>query len=168
MSLRCQPKPIVWWVLTTVRESVDVSEETKWLLDRQRYPRSTHRHVPGATPPFPAHHLHGRAPNSFPFDPNPTYGAIQTRTTDRLCAKPMALAGRSSVCYNQRTEAGGGLVPIVLFLIFVAVVGVLTLALGYVLSTVEESTASRRCGMPQGTRLKRKARRQRVRCRFKG
>lgn len=58
--------------------------------------------------------------------------------------------------------------PIVLFFIFVAVLGVLTLALGYVLSAMEEPTASRRCGMSQGTGLKRKVHRQRVRCRFEG
>jgi hypothetical protein len=62
----------------------------------------------------------------------------------------------------------GGLVSVLLFFIFVAVVGVFTLALGYVLSAIEEPTASRRCGMSQGTGLKRKLHRQRVRCRFEG
>jgi len=80
----------------------------------------------------------------------------------------MAIADRSRVCYKTRAEAGEGLVPIVLFFIFVAVLGVLTLALGYVLYAMEEPTASRRCGMSRGTDLKRKVHRQRVRCRFEG
>jgi hypothetical protein len=63
---------------------------------------------------------------------------------------------------------GGDLVQILLFFVFVAVVGVCTVALGYVLSTVEERVISRRCCAPNETRLRRKVRIQRVRCRLKG
>jgi len=59
-------------------------------------------------------------------------------------------------------------VPIVMFFIFIAVVGGFTLALGYVLSTVEEPTVSRRCRIPYQMYRRRKVRRQRVRCRFEG
>ena len=38
--------------------------------------------------------------------------------------------------------------PIVLFFIFVAVVSICTLALGYVLAPLDEQTESRRCQMP--------------------
>ena len=58
--------------------------------------------------------------------------------------------------------------PILLFLIFVLLVGVCTLALGYGLSSFEERTISRRCRMPQEAYRRTKVRRQRVRCRFEG
>jgi hypothetical protein len=58
-------------------------------------------------------------------------------------------------------------VPIVLFFIFVAVVILVTLALGYGLSSMEEQTISRRCRMPHEMH-RRKVRRRRVRCRFEG
>jgi hypothetical protein len=57
-------------------------------------------------------------------------------------------------------------VPVVVFFVFVAVVGVCVLALGYVLSSMEDRTRSRRCRMPQGLRRRRRVRRQRVRCRY--
>jgi hypothetical protein len=59
-------------------------------------------------------------------------------------------------------------VPILLFLIFVLLVGVCTLALGYGLSSIEERTISRRCRMSQEAYRRKKVRRQRVRCRFEG
>ena len=58
--------------------------------------------------------------------------------------------------------------PIVMFFIFIAVVGVFTLALGYVLSTVEEPTVSRRCRVSYETRRRRNVRKQRIECRFEG
>ena len=62
----------------------------------------------------------------------------------------------------------GGLVPIVVFFVFVAVVGVCILALGYGLSSSEEQPISRRCRMPYHLHRRKKARRQRVKCRFEG
>jgi peptidoglycan/LPS O-acetylase OafA/YrhL len=62
----------------------------------------------------------------------------------------------------------GDLVPILLFFIFVVLVCVCTLALGYGLSSFEERTISRRCRMPHEAYRKRKARRQRGRCRLEG
>jgi hypothetical protein len=62
----------------------------------------------------------------------------------------------------------GYLVPILLFFVFVAVVCVCILALGYVLSLVEKRTASPRCRMPHETYHRRNVRRRRVRCRFEG
>jgi hypothetical protein len=59
-------------------------------------------------------------------------------------------------------------VPIVLFFIFVAVVGVCILALGYVLAPLDERTESRRCRMTRELSRRRNARRQRVHCRLKG
>jgi hypothetical protein len=59
-------------------------------------------------------------------------------------------------------------VPILLFFIFVAVVGVCILALGYVLAPLDERTESRRCRMPHGMHRRRKLKKQRVRCRFEG
>lgn len=58
--------------------------------------------------------------------------------------------------------------PIVLFFIFVAVVGICVLALGYVLAPLDERTESRWCRMPYHMHRRRKVRRQRVRCRLKG
>ncbi len=55
---------------------------------------------------------------------------------------------------------------ILLFFIFVALVGVGMLALGYGLSLVEDRTVGRRCRMPHETYRRRKVRRQKVRCRF--
>ncbi len=60
----------------------------------------------------------------------------------------------------------GGLVPVVMFFVFVAVVCVFILALGYGLSSSEERITSRRCRMPYVMQRKRLVRRQRVRCRF--
>jgi hypothetical protein len=59
-------------------------------------------------------------------------------------------------------------VPIVLFFIFIAVVGVCVLALGYVLAPLDERTESRRCRMPRELSRRRTVRRQRVRCRLEG
>jgi peptidoglycan/LPS O-acetylase OafA/YrhL len=56
-------------------------------------------------------------------------------------------------------------VQMLMFFIFVVLVVVCTLALGYGLSVFEERTISRRCRMPHEMRRRRKARRQRVRCR---
>ena len=57
--------------------------------------------------------------------------------------------------------------PILLFFIFVAVVVVCTLALGYGLSALEEPTMGRRCRMPHEMHDRRRVRRLRVRCRFR-
>ncbi len=60
----------------------------------------------------------------------------------------------------------GVLVPILLFFIFVAVVALVTIGLGYGLSSVEEQAIGRRCWMPYEMNRRRKIRRQRVRCRY--
>jgi hypothetical protein len=63
-------------------------------------------------------------------------------------------------------------VPILQFLVYVAVVVVFTLALGYCLSVEEERTeegrtVSHRCRMPHDLyRRRNEVRRRRVRCRF--
>jgi hypothetical protein len=62
----------------------------------------------------------------------------------------------------------GSLVQILLFFIFVVLVGVGILALGYGLSLVEDRTLGRRCRMPHEMYRRRSVRRQRVRCRFEG
>ncbi len=62
----------------------------------------------------------------------------------------------------------GSLVPILMFFVFVVLVGVGILALGYGLSLFEERTISRRCQVPSEMYRRRKVRRQRVRCRFEG
>jgi hypothetical protein len=59
-------------------------------------------------------------------------------------------------------------VPIVVFFVFVAVVGVCILALGYVLAPLDEQTESRRCRMPYRMYHRRIVRRQRVRCKLEG
>jgi hypothetical protein len=59
-------------------------------------------------------------------------------------------------------------VPIVVFFVFVAVVGVCIIALGYVLAPLEERTVYRRCRMPRELSRRRNARRQRTHCRLKG
>jgi hypothetical protein len=103
------------------------------------------------------------------FDPEPICGVTSSGICHRLCSRLRLLAGRSSVCYNHRAKAGGGdLVPVLMFIIFVAVVGVCTLALGYRLASFKERTTSRRCRMPHEMYRGRKVRRQRVRCRFEG
>ncbi len=62
----------------------------------------------------------------------------------------------------------GGLVPIVVFFIFVAVVVLETLALGYGSSLFEDRTIGRRCRIPYEMYGRRSVQRQRVRCRFEG
>jgi hypothetical protein len=59
-------------------------------------------------------------------------------------------------------------VPILLFLVYAAVVVVFALVLAYCLSVVEEQTLGRRCRMPHEIHRRRKLKRQRVRCRFEG
>jgi hypothetical protein len=60
-------------------------------------------------------------------------------------------------------------VPILLFLIFVAVVILVIMGLSYGFSSVEEEQAiGRRCQMPHEMHRRRKARRRNVRCRFGG
>jgi hypothetical protein len=61
----------------------------------------------------------------------------------------------------------GGLVSIVMFFIFVAVVVICTLSLCYDVSSFEERSNTRRCRMPHEM-CPRRVRRQRVRCRFEG
>jgi hypothetical protein len=58
-------------------------------------------------------------------------------------------------------------VAIVHFLIFIVLVIISILALGYGLSLCEERTVSRRCDMPHEPYSRKKVRRQRERCRFK-
>ena len=59
-------------------------------------------------------------------------------------------------------------IPLEVLSFFVLTVAFATLALGYGLSLFEERAASRRCRVPQETLRRRKAHRQRVRCRFEG
>ena len=56
--------------------------------------------------------------------------------------------------------------PVLMFIIFVAVVGVCTLALAYRLASFKERTTSRRCRIAHKMYRGRKVRRQRVRCRL--
>ena len=58
--------------------------------------------------------------------------------------------------------------PTLLFFIFVAFVVLVTLGLGYGLSSVEQRAISRRCLWPDEMHRRRKLRMQRVRCRFEG
>lgn len=58
--------------------------------------------------------------------------------------------------------------PVVVFYIFVAVISVCILGLGYCLSSIEKRTVSRRCRIPYEMHRRRKIRKQRVRCRFEG
>ena len=61
-----------------------------------------------------------------------------------------------------------GLVPALLFFIFVAVVIWCTFALCYSLPSSGERRRTRRCRRPHEMYRRRKARRQRTRCRFEG
>lgn len=70
------------------------------------------------------------------------------------------------VITTGRKREEGGLVQIVVFFIFVVLVGVGILSLGYGLSLFEERTISRRCWIPYERYRRRKIRRQRIRCRF--
>jgi hypothetical protein len=124
---------------------------------------------PGAhTPPFPTYHPYVRAPGTFPSILGPTCWVTQVGAAYRLGSTPKHLAARSSVCYNVLAEAGGGLVPIVVFFVFVIVVCGCVLALGYGLSSSEERPIGRRCRAPFWMHRRRTVRRQRVRCRFEG
>lgn len=58
--------------------------------------------------------------------------------------------------------------PVVVFFVFVAVVGLCMVALGYCLSSAQERTTSRRCRMLYERHRRRRIRRQRVQCRFEG
>jgi hypothetical protein len=57
-------------------------------------------------------------------------------------------------------------VPVLLFFVFVVLVVLVTLALGYGLSSAEERAVSRRCRLTCEMHRRRNLRRQRVRCRF--
>jgi uncharacterized membrane protein len=57
-------------------------------------------------------------------------------------------------------------VPILLFLVYVAVVIFFTFALGYWLTAEEEPTVSGRCHKAQEMHRRRQTRRQRTKCRF--
>jgi hypothetical protein len=57
-------------------------------------------------------------------------------------------------------------VPILSFFVFVVLIVLVTLALGYGLSSVEERAVSRRCRMPYEMHRRSNLRRQRVQCRF--
>jgi len=59
-------------------------------------------------------------------------------------------------------------VPILLYLVYIAVVVVFALALGYCLCAEDEPTVSRRCRMAHEMYRRNKTRRQRGRCRFEG
>ena len=56
--------------------------------------------------------------------------------------------------------------PILLFLVYVAVVIFFAFALGYCLTAEEEQTVSGRCHKAQEIHRRRKSRRQRAQCRF--
>lgn len=99
---------------------------------------------------------------------SPTFCVPQATTIYGLCGKQKALAGRSSVCYNVPTEAGGGLVAVLSFFAFVALVGTGILTLDYVLSSLDKETVGRRCRVPHQTHRRQTVRRQRVRCRHEG
>jgi len=59
-------------------------------------------------------------------------------------------------------------VAILSFFVFVVLVALGTLALGYGLSLFEEQSSTRRCRIPHEMYRRRKVRRQRVRCRLEG
>ena len=56
--------------------------------------------------------------------------------------------------------------PMLLFIVYVAVVIFFTFALGYCLTAEEEQTVSGRCHKAQEIHRRRKSRRQRAQCRF--
>ncbi len=56
--------------------------------------------------------------------------------------------------------------PILLFFIFVVLIVLLTLALGYGLSSAEGRSSTRRCRMSREMHRRRNLRKQRVQCRF--
>ena len=56
--------------------------------------------------------------------------------------------------------------PILLFFVFVVLVVLVTLALGYVLSSAEERSSTRRCRMSREMHRRRNLQRQRGQCRF--
>jgi hypothetical protein len=57
---------------------------------------------------------------------------------------------------------------VLMFFVFVAVVGACILALGYVLSWSEYRPIGRRCRMPYVVHRRRRVLRQRLRCRLEG
>jgi len=57
-------------------------------------------------------------------------------------------------------------VPILLFFVFVVLVVLVTLALGYVLTSAGERSSTRRCRMSREMHRRRNLQRQRVQCRF--
>jgi hypothetical protein len=57
-------------------------------------------------------------------------------------------------------------VPILLFFTFVVLVVLVTLGLGYGLSSAEERRSTRRCRMSREMHRRRNLRKQRVQCRF--
>ncbi len=85
-----------------------------------------------------------------------------------LCGKKMALAAQSSACYNAPAKAGGSLVQVLSFFVFVVVVAIGTSSFGYGLSLWMERAASRRCRIFHETLRRRRIHRQRVRCRLEG
>lgn len=97
-----------------------------------------------------------------------TNRAAQVRTTDQLRNQQRLLAALSSVCYNVGAEAGGDLVQILLFFIFIASVVLFVLVLDCALSSLEDRSSIPRWKMPQEMKRRRKSRRHRVSRRFEG
>ena len=129
--------------------------------------RYTYTCYPVPTPPFPFPTITPKDGHRFPFPsiPSSISWASSLTATNVLCGKQKALAGRSSVCYNVPTEAGGGFVAVLSFFAFIALAGTGTLTLGYVLSSLEKQMVGRRCRVPHQTHRRKAVRRQRVRCR---
>ena len=102
------------------------------------------------------------------FDDDPHMGVRQAEllTDSAMSRSFLSLEVAFVITFSPKRE--GDLVPILLFFIFVAMVCIFIIALGYVISTVEERTESRRCRMTHEMHRRRKLRRQRVQCRFEG
>jgi len=74
----------------------------------------------------------------------PTSRAASIKILHRWPYTLLILARLSAVCYNDRTRAGGGLVQMLLFFVFLTAIVFFLLGLGYGLSWIEEERSSTR------------------------
>ena len=100
---------------------------------------------------------------SLAFQPPSTSWVAQATIVQSLCNGQSLLASRSSVCYKSEHKAGGGgLVSILMFIIFITAIVFFLLGLGYGLSWIEEERSStRRYRIPQQVHYRRNTRRRR-------
>ena len=132
-----------------------------------KYVRYTNRRYPVPDLPFPFPTYHP-SEGTGSLSPHPHFASHESRTPTGCAARTMSLPFKVAFVITPRPEQEGITLQVLSFFVFVLTAAFATSALGYGLSLFEERAASRRCRVPQEMLRRRKAHRQRVRCRFEG